>query len=59
MKGTLRVRRNKRKMQREKILPTVLIIIDVAAAFGYIPTGNFRMVLYWFAAATLTAAVTW
>jgi len=46
-------------MQREKILPTVLIIIDVAAAFGYLPTGNFRMVLYWFAAATLTTVVTW
>ena len=49
----------KRKMQREKILPTVLIIIDVAAAFGYLPTGNIRMVLYWLAAATLTTVVTW
>jgi hypothetical protein len=48
-----------KKMTKEKILPTLLIIIDVAAALFYIPSGNFRMVIYWFAAATLTAVVTW
>jgi hypothetical protein len=46
-------------MTKEKILPTLLIIIDVAAALFYIPSGNARMVVYWFAAATLTAVVTW
>jgi hypothetical protein len=57
---TLSVRCAKeKKMTKEKILPTLLIIIDVAAALFYIPSGNARMVIYWFAAATLTAVVTW
>ena len=48
-----------KKMPKEKILPTVLIIIDICAAVGYLPTGNWRMVVYWAAAATLTTMVTW
>jgi hypothetical protein len=48
-----------KKMQKEKILPTLLIIIDVCAAIGYLPTGNWRMVVYWIAAATLTTMVTY
>lgn len=43
----------------EKILPTVLIVIDVCAAVGYVPTGQWRMVVYWIAAAVLTYTVTW
>jgi uncharacterized membrane protein len=46
-------------MTKEKILPTVLIVIDIAAAFGYLPSGNWRMVVYWIAAAVLTTVVTW
>lgn len=46
-------------MAREKILPTVLAIIDVLAAAAYLPTGNWRRVVYWLAAATLTYVVTW
>lgn len=42
-----------------RILPTVLIIIDVAAAVGYLPTGDWRRVVYWLAAAALTYTVTW
>ncbi len=42
-----------------RVLPTVLIIIDVLAAVGYIPTGDWRRVLYWLFAAGLTAVVTW
>ena len=34
-----------------RVLPTVLIIIDVLAAVGYIPTGDWRRVLYWLFAA--------
>jgi hypothetical protein len=49
----------RREMQKEKILPTVLIIIDVCAALGYVPCGDYRRVIYWLAAATLTAVVTW
>jgi hypothetical protein len=44
---------------KEKILPTVLIIIDVLAACGYIPTGDWRRIAYWLAAGLLTYTVTW
>ena len=43
----------------EKILPTVLIVIDIGAAIGYVPTGDWRRVVYWIAAAVLTFCVTW
>jgi hypothetical protein len=46
-------------MKLEKLLPTVLIIIDILAAAGYVPTGDWRRVVYWLAAATLTYTVTW
>jgi len=42
-----------------RVLPTVLIVIDVLAAIGYIPTGDWRRVVYWLAAAALTYTVTW
>lgn len=46
-------------MTRERILPTMLIVIDLGAALGYIPTGEWRRVVYWVAAAALTYVVTW
>jgi len=42
-----------------KFFPTVLIFLDVCAACGYVPCGDWRKVTYWIAAATLTAVVTW
>jgi len=42
-----------------KIFPTILIVLDIAAALGYLPSGNYRMVIYWVAAATLTTTITW
>ena len=42
-----------------RFLPTVLIVIDVLAAIGYIPTGDWRRVVYWLTAAALTWTVTW
>ena len=45
-------------MKREQILPSVLILINVLAAIGYIPAGEWRRVVYWLAAAVLTATVT-
>jgi len=42
-----------------KILPSILIVIDVAAAIAYVPTRDYRRVIYWIAAAILTATVTW
>lgn len=43
----------------EKILPTVLIIIDLLAAIPYGYLGNWRMCLYWLFAAGITFVVTW
>jgi len=43
----------------ERFFPTLLIILDVCAAVGYMPAGNWRKVVYWLAAATLTTVVTW
>ena len=42
-----------------KIFPTILIILDIFAAAGYIPDGDWRKIIYWLAAATLTFTVTW
>ena len=41
----------------ERIFPTILIILDVCAAIGYI--GDWRKVTYWIAAAILTFTVTY
>jgi hypothetical protein len=41
-----------------KILPTVLIIIDVVAAIPYALEGDWRRAVYWIAAGVLTAMVT-
>ena len=42
-----------------KIFPTILIILDICAAIGYIPTGDWRKVFYWLAAGVIAAMVTW
>ena len=42
---------------RSKIFPTILIILDICAAIGYIPDGDWRKVVYWFAAAVLSFCV--
>jgi hypothetical protein len=42
-----------------KFFPTILIILDIAAALAYIPDGDWRKVIYWMAAAALTTVVTW
>ena len=43
----------------QKVFPTLLIILDVCADAGYVPTGDWRKVIYWLAAATLTTVITW
>lgn len=43
----------------EKILPTILIIIDVGAAVVYLCKDDWRKVIYWIAAAALTTVVTY
>lgn len=45
-----------------RILPTILTVIDVLAAIAYAVHGGaaeWRMVVYWMAAAALTFVVTW
>jgi len=42
-----------------KFLPTVLIAIDVLAAFRYGAAGSRKHFTYWIAAAVLTYSVTW
>ncbi len=43
----------------QKLFPTLLVLLSVCAAIGYVPTGDWRRVIYWLAAAVLTAVVTW
>lgn len=42
-----------------KILPTVLIVIGLAAGLVYATRGDARRIVYWTAAAILTASVTY
>lgn len=42
-----------------KVLPTILILIDLGAAIPYFMDGNWRRGVYWLAAACLTFVVTW
>jgi hypothetical protein len=41
-----------------KLFPTILIILDIFAALGYISDGDWRKIIYWLAAAVLTFTVT-
>ena len=43
----------------EKIFPTVLILLDIAAAIVYATKCDIRKMAYWLAAAVLTTAVTY
>jgi hypothetical protein len=40
-----------------KLFPTLLIVLDLCAAVGYL--GDWRKVTYWLAAAVLTTVVTY
>jgi len=46
-------------MITDKIFPTILIALDVAASIPYALHGDWRHTIYWLAAATLTACVTY
>ena len=45
-------------MKSHHIFPLILILLDICAAMAYVPQKDWRMVVYWFAAAVLNAAVT-
>lgn len=44
---------------REKILPTVLIILDIGCAIGYLSKGDIKKMIYWLSAGILTYCVTY
>jgi hypothetical protein len=44
-------------MNSKYVFPTALIVLDICAALGY--WGDWRKMIYWTAAAILTAAVTY
>lgn len=46
-------------MKTTLIFPTVLVVLDVGAAVVYAIGGDWKKSIYWFAAATLTATVTY
>lgn len=41
-----------------RIMPAAMILLSVAAAIGYAFAGDLRRTVYWFAAAVITASVT-
>lgn len=45
-------------MKTQHIFPLALIALDLGAAAMYIPTGDWRKIVYWIAAAILNVAVT-
>ena len=45
-------------MRTTQILPTILMAIDLGAGIVYAFHGDLRRAVYWAAAATLTASVT-
>lgn len=46
-------------MTTQQFFPTILIALDVMASFVYATDGDWRKVIYWFAAAILTTVVTY
>jgi hypothetical protein len=46
-------------MDYEKILPTLQIVISIAAAAVYAYHGDWRKVAYWLAGAVIVASVTY
>jgi len=41
-----------------RLFPLLLIVLDVGAAFVWLYFANWRMFIYWLAAALLTAVIT-
>ena len=46
-------------LRLETIFPAVMVVLQVAACVPYWVQGDWRMGVYWMAAATLTVVVTW
>ena len=54
----MKAKRKGREMISTKALPCLLMVIDVLCAARYAADGDFRRTIYWLAAATLTASIT-
>lgn len=46
-------------MPKEKILPTILMVIDFLASIPYMAQGDLKNVVYWISAGVLTLSVAW
>jgi len=46
-------------MKIEILFPTILIVLDIFSAVFYLVAGDIRKMVYWLAAAVLTAAITY
>lgn len=46
-------------MNKTKIFPTILIVLDICASLVYMQSGNWRMTVYWAAAGILSFCVTY
>lgn len=46
-------------MSTEKILPTILMVIDLVAVIPYALQGNWQQAIYWLGCGVVTMAVTW
>ena len=46
-------------LMNPKVFPTILIVLSVCAGIVYLYHGDLRHTVYWLAAATLNAAVTY
>ncbi len=51
-------RRKKKMINITQVFPAILILLDICASAVYACKGNWRMVVYWAAAAALTFVVT-
>ncbi len=45
-------------MTRVQLFPTIMIALSVCSAIMYLIDGDYRKAIYWFAAAVLSATVT-
>jgi hypothetical protein len=43
----------------EKVFPTIMVVLSLLSMSVYLYNGNIRMTIYWFAAALLTASITY
>lgn len=53
------MRKKEHNTMIQKILPTILIVIDILASVPYFTCGDIKRGVYWLAAGVLTCCVTY